>query len=93
MLPAAQLFKSFIDATVDATSETMKLSQSMGISLEKASIWRTELKAVGIPVEEFADDIIKLDRAVKTHGDDLEKLGIKIKDTVTGAYLPQEQNS
>jgi hypothetical protein len=84
------IFKSFIDATVDATLETMKLSKAMGISMDAASVWRTELKTVGLPVEEFTDLVMKLDRQVRTNSETFQKAGVATKDA-NGNLLSQTE--
>src|SRR5208337_2696160 len=84
ILASGALFKSSVDAVVNWEGEISKLSRTLGVTTEKASELAMGLKLVGMGSDQYLQLVQKLERQVKTHSDTLEKLGIVLKDPVTG---------
>jgi hypothetical protein len=84
------VFKDIIDSTNNAALEVNKLSRSMGMSLEDASVWRTALIGVGISTEDFRHAAFMLDRQIRTNSETVQQAGVVIKDS-NGNLLGQTQ--
>ncbi|HIJ69325.1 MAG TPA: hypothetical protein HPP57_07455, partial [Deltaproteobacteria bacterium] len=65
-----------------------RLSETLGISTEKASMLSGTLKVLGMSSEEYMGIIMRLERQIKSNTDIYDQLGIKIRDVNTGAFLP-----
>jgi hypothetical protein len=89
-MAAGGVFASFVSSSVEATTETVKLAKSFGISTEEASTLRTQLQAARISVEDYSGAALKLDRQVRQNESALKQAGLATRDA-SGHFLSQQQ--
>lgn len=89
-----EAFKEFIDSAQEATRETTKLAQTMGIAGDEAAALKSALDGVGSNAETYSGAFLKFSRQLATNGDTLKQYGIDVdgvrKGTVTGAQAFQQ---
>jgi hypothetical protein len=84
LLAGGALFKSSVDAVINWDTEVSRLSRTLGVTTEKASELAVGLKLVGMGSDQYLGLVQRLERQVKTHSDTLQRLGLVLKDPVSG---------
>lgn len=90
VLAGGKMFKEGIDETVQLTSETVKLSKTLGISMTEASGLNVALKSIGSSADVYADANAKLVRQVRTNEDAVKAMGVATRDA-NGEYVDGKQ--
>jgi len=84
------MFKSMIEASHEWETGVVKLSKSMGMTAEQASVYSVALKTNGVDSETAMMATAKLTKTISTNEDAFKKHGIAIRDS-SGALLPMPQ--
>jgi hypothetical protein len=87
-LAGGEAFEKAVEATITLTSENLKLSKTMGITLESASGLHAAMAKFGIQTETVTSAVQKMDRQVRTHESALNDMGVKTRE-VNGDYRNQ----
>jgi hypothetical protein len=78
------LFKEFVSATVEMTSEVTNLQKSFGLTLEEADDLADHLQLLGIKTDDYIQMAMRLDRQLRTGNESLAKMGMTAKDLDLG---------
>ena len=79
-MQGGHFFKEAIDGVISFTSETTRLSRTLGITSEEASTLNVALKLTGQSAEEFNGIAFKLLRQINANGDGLVEIGLKFRN-------------
>ena len=78
---AGGAFKTVIDASVNWNSEVVKLSKSLGMTTDQASIFNTALRLTGIESDTAVSAGMKLARTLGTNEEKFVSLGVATRDS------------
>src|SRR5438128_2663096 len=67
ILAGGALFKSSMDAAVEWDTQVLKLSKTMGITTEAASVLAVALDHIGLTTDQYTDASVRLSRQLGTH--------------------------
>ena len=84
-LAGGAMFKEAVDAATEFDTHTLKLSKTLGITLEAASGLHTALHGLGIETDTYTGAALRLTRQLRTHEDQLNKIGVVTRDA--GGHL------
>ena len=86
VLAGGELFKGAVDGTIKWNEECAKLSRTLGVTMNSASVLNTGLRLVGTDADTYASSLMKLDRQLKSNEAGLVALGMVTRDS-TGALV------
>ena len=75
-LAGGALFKEAVSAATEFDTHTLKLSKTLGITLEAASGLHVALHGLGIETDTYTGAALRLTRQLRTHEESLNKMGI-----------------
>jgi hypothetical protein len=81
-------FKSVINSAAAWNGEAGKLAKTLGITTEQASVLNVALDHLGIDSETYIGASQKMSKQIFSNSDAFRELGVAVRDTTTGAYLP-----
>ena len=81
-------FKAVIASAAAWNGEAGKLSKTLGITTEQASVLNVALDHLGIDSETYIGASQKMSKQIFSNSDAFKQLGVAVRDTTTGAYLP-----
>ena len=84
-----EVFKESVGATTKLTAATLKLSKSLGITLEQASGLHAAMNKFGISTDTVADASQKMSRQLKHNETGINALGVKTRDS-SGNFLDMQ---
>jgi hypothetical protein len=80
LLAGGAMFKGTIDKTMEVAGEVRKLSSTLGITAEQASVLRIGLDDAFISVDDFATASSKLTKTLVKSEDAIKALGVQTRD-------------
>ncbi len=90
LLGGGAAFAKGIEATKQLTGEAVKLSKSLGISVEDASRLNVALKSIGSSADVYTDANAKLTRQIRTNEAAVQAMGVKTRGA-NGQLLDGQQ--
>lgn len=85
------MFNDMISATKNWNGEVMKLSKTMGMSVQDASAYNTALRIAGVDIDTATGVTAKLTKTLATNEAAFKAHGITVRDVTTGKILPYQQ--
>jgi len=81
VIAGGSMFKSAIDGAVSWTNETTKLSKSLGITTEEASVLAVGLHHIGVESDQYVQASTMMSRQLQNNANAFEVLGVKTRET------------
>ena len=91
LLAGGAIFGESISAAEKFTFAVQSLHETLGITTQAASGIKIALDEVGISTETYEGMAKRLDRQIRTNSKGLQEMGLQVRDTSTGALLPQQE--
>lgn len=88
LMAGGAIFGSSIKAANDWNSEVTKISKTMGMTTEKASIMAVALDHIGVSTDTFTHASTMLTRQLSGNEGAFRTLGVATRDANTGAFRP-----
>jgi hypothetical protein len=90
VLAGGAAFKEVVSASNAWNGEAKKLSMTLGVTTQQASVMMVAMRHLGIDSDLMTMAASKLSKQVITNSDAFAKLGVKVKDT-NGQYRPMTE--
>jgi hypothetical protein len=90
VLAGGAAFKEVVSASNAWNGEAKKLSVTLGVTTQQASVMMVAMRHLGIDSDLMTTAASKLSKQVITNSDAFAKLGVKVKDT-NGQYRPMTE--
>ena len=91
ILAGGAIFKESMKAATDWNTEVTKLSRSMGVTTEQASVMAVALDHIGVSTETYTQATVMMSRQLANNQGAFKTLGVAVRDADTGAFRPITQ--